>query len=86
MATGWLLLLLLVTSSQNVDSESAAADEEISSGDGEVTSAQKGDLERILENQEKLLHSHRTLHETQQKLFKIIQTHQEILSSRTGKL
>jgi len=69
-----------------VSSQSAATDEEIGSGDGEVISAQKGDLEQILENQEKLLQSHRTILETQQRLFDIIQTHQEILSSLSGKL
>jgi len=52
MATGWLLLLLLIVSSQSVDSQSTTDDE--TCGEGGLLSKLQRDIQRILDNQQQL--------------------------------
>ena len=52
MTTVWLLLLLLVASSQSVDGQSTTDDE--TCGDGGLLSKMQTDMERILDNQQQI--------------------------------
>ena len=60
MTTGWLLLLLLVISSQSVDSQSTTDDEVC---DGEQSREMKRDeqMQKILHNQQQLFQQYQTL-------------------------
>jgi len=51
MTTAWLLLLLLIVSSQSVDSQLTTDDQVC---DGEHLSDMKRDIERLLDNQQRL--------------------------------
>jgi len=58
MTTGWLLLLLIV-SSQSVDSQSTTDDE--TCGEGGLLSKLQSDIERILDNQQQLFQQQQTI-------------------------
>ena len=55
MTSSWLLLLLLVVFSQSVNSQSTTDDEETCAGGGLLSKLQT-DVERMLDNQQRLLH------------------------------
>ena len=59
MTTGWLLLQLLIVSSQSVDSQSTTDDE--TCREAGLLSEKKKDTERILNNQLQLCHQHHML-------------------------
>jgi len=58
MTTGWLLLLVIV-SSQSVDSQSTSDDE--TCGEGGLLSKLQRDMERLLDNQQQLFQQHQTI-------------------------
>ena len=77
MTTGWLLLLLLVVSSQSVDGQSATVNTTCS--DGGLISKLESDMKRLLANQEKLLvnqqqlfQQHQTFLDNQQLMFQFL--------------
>jgi len=52
MTTGWLLLLLLIASSQSVDSQSTTDDE--TCGEAGLLNKLQREMERLLDNQQRL--------------------------------
>jgi len=68
MTTGWLLLMLLLVSFQSVDSQSTTDNETWRY----VFTQLQRDIERILDNQQKLFKQHLTLLDNQQQLFERI--------------
>jgi len=71
MTTGWLLLLLLIASSQSVDSQSMTVNE-TNGKEGRLLIQLQSDVERILENQQQLFQQQQTLLDNQQRLFERI--------------
>ena len=84
MTTGWLLLLLLVVSSQSVDSQSTTDDETCDEA-GLVMSELKRDIEQhFQDHQQQLFQMHQTVLDNQQQIFQMLQQYQTILN-RLGK-
>ena len=71
MTTGWLLLLLLIVSSQSVNSQSMTVNE-TNGEEGRLLIQLQSDVERILENQQQLFQQQQTLLDNQQRLFERI--------------
>jgi len=60
MTTAWLLLLLVVVSYQNVNSQSTT-DYEETCADGGLLSKLQGYMERMLDNQQQLFHQQQSI-------------------------
>jgi len=67
MTTGWLLLLLLVVSSQSVDSQTTAGPNR-TCNDGGLRSK----LDRMFADQQRQLQEHQTLLDNQQQIFQLM--------------
>jgi len=80
MTTGWLLLLLLVVSSQSVDSQSTTDDE--TCDEAGLMSELKRDIEQhFQDHQHRLFQMHQTIErllDNQQQIFQILQQYQTI--------
>ena len=63
MTTGWLPLLVIVVSSQSVDSQSTTDDETCSDDGGPLMALNelKSDMRRLLNNQQQLFQQHQTI-------------------------
>ena len=84
MTTGWLLLLLLVVSSQSVDSQSTTVND--TRGDEGLSSELRGDAGRILDNQQQLVQEYQRLLHNQQQILNVLQQQQAALNRHSNSM